>query len=102
MATARSGPQVAVLQDGRILVAGGSTWASGEPESALRSAEIYDATADRWSSAGELASPRKGGVAVPLNDGSVLVLGGDAEVFQGDTPWCPEPFTTVERFYPGR
>jgi hypothetical protein len=30
-------------------------------------------------------------------------MGGDDKFnTEGDTPFCPEPFATVERFYPGR
>jgi hypothetical protein len=103
MAAPRIDPQVAALEDGRVLVAGGASWTASGPESALRSAEIYDPASDRWSPAGDLAAPRMGGIAVALSDGSALVLGGDEQFnTEGDTPFCPEPFTTVERFYPGR
>ena len=101
MATARFDPQVAVLADGRVLVAGGGT--TGSTQGAmLSSTEIYDPTTDGWTPGPDLLEPRKEGLAVLLSDGSVLVLGGDATFnTEGDTPFCAPPLQTVERFYPG-
>ena len=87
------------LADGRILVTGGTDTVSGTR--ALTSTEIYDSSVDRWSAAGDLAVGRKDGRAVLLADGTVLLIGGDDSYnTEGDTPFCPESFKTVERFDP--
>lgn len=64
-----------LLQDGRVLIVGGVEWLpkGGEP---LATAELYDPTADTWSLAGQMATPRADHVAVRLWDGRVLVAGG--------------------------
>ncbi len=98
MSTPRSEPQVAVLPDGRILVAGGAS--SGDPSGAkaLTSTESYDATTDRWVPGGDLLEPRYGGHALSLSDGSIFILGGAKDFnTEGDTPWCPTPLDTTER-----
>lgn len=103
LAMARIDAQVAVLQDGRVLVVGGATGGDFEARSrVLKSTEIYDPSADRWASGGELLEARKDGLAVVLQDGSVLILGGDASFnTEGETPFCPPPLTSVEHLDPG-
>ena len=91
-------PQVAVLPDGRVLVAGGAT--NGEPDGnqALRATELYDVARDAWTSGSDLLEPRYGGHALVLADGSVLVLGGANDFnTEGEAPWCPTPLVTTER-----
>ena len=66
------GATVTVLQDGRVLVAGGEA-ASGLISAA---ADLYDPTTDRWAATGKLLSPRRGAVSTLLADGRVLVTGG--------------------------
>jgi hypothetical protein len=84
-----------------VLVAGGASRHDGISGELVSSAEILDPAADRWTPAGDLLEPRQNGLAVGLQDGSVLVLGGDASFNIGvATPFCPEPLTTVERFHP--
>ena len=98
MATVRTDPQVAVLEDGRVLVAGGWTGSEFDGAAALISTELYDPTRDIWSRGSELAEPRYGGHAVALSDGSVLILGGANDFnTEGDTPWCPTSLGTTER-----
>jgi hypothetical protein len=103
LSSPRYGPQVALLLDGRVLVAGGQTGSLDDAEATtVRTTELYDPEADRWSRAGDLLEPRKDGHALALADGTVLVLGGDDDYnTEGDTPWCPEPILSVERFAPG-
>jgi hypothetical protein len=87
------------LDDGRILVAGGADAVTGTRT--LTSTEIYDPTADRWIAAGDLAVARKDGRVVLLADGTVLLIGGDDSYnTEGETPFCPDPFSTAERFDP--
>ena len=90
-------PQVVLLADGRVLVAGGST--GDDPTGhALRSTELYDPASDRWVPGADLLEARYGGHALALSDGSVLILGGANDFnTEGDTPWCPTPLVTTER-----
>ena len=57
------------LQDGRVLVAGGSS----DPEPGLTSAELYDPATGTWSATGNMIRPAGGFPAVLLRDGKVLV-----------------------------
>ena len=97
MSTPRWEPQVVLLADGRVLVAGGST--GDDPTGhALRSTELYDPASDRWVPGADLIEARYGGHALALSDGSVLILGGAKDFnTEGDTPWCPTPLVTTER-----
>jgi Kelch motif/Galactose oxidase, central domain len=80
MSTGRFQPTMTVLQDGRVLVAGGS----GDIETAdgvraavpLASAEIYDPQTDRWTDVPPMSVPRSLHTATRLPDGEVLVAGG--------------------------
>jgi Kelch motif len=68
MASARSGASSVLLQDGRVLITGG-TDASGP----LASAELYSGS---FSPADSMLLARSNHASVTLNDGRVLVLGG--------------------------
>lgn len=70
---ARAEAEAVLLPDGRVLVAGGLD-AQRLP---VRSAELYDPVADRWTRTGAPLSARAGsGVAVVLDSGEVLFVGG--------------------------
>jgi hypothetical protein len=103
MSTPREGAMITRLTDGRVLVAGGATSNEMDPAAqALASTEIYDPAQDRWTAGPDLLEPRKDGHALLLEDGSVLIHGGDADFnTEGDVPWCPEPMTSAERVYLG-
>ena len=64
-----------LLQDGRVLVAGGVSDDAAERES-FGSSELYDPTTGVWTPTGSMAKPRFGHVAVLLPDGRVLAAGG--------------------------
>lgn len=69
-------PGLAVLQDGRVLVAGGTT-VPDSAMNALDSAELYTRSSDTVTSApGMMSAPRIQNAAVTLLDGKVLVVGG--------------------------
>ena len=69
-------PGIAVMQDGRVLVAGGTTVPDAYAMS-LDTAEIYDRTTDTVTPAGNaMSTPRWQNAAVTLLDGRVLVVGG--------------------------
>jgi hypothetical protein len=74
MNVARSGHISAVLQDGRVLVAGGTVAGGG----ATNAAEIYDPTANTWTSlAGGMIEARSSATASLLQDHRVFIAGGD-------------------------
>jgi hypothetical protein len=76
-----SGARVAMLPDGRVLIAGGvgpiDYGASGFSETqTTNAAQLYDPTTNTWSAAPPMPEPRSGGAAVTLADGSALLVGG--------------------------
>jgi hypothetical protein len=69
-------PGLAVLQDGRVLIAGGTT-VPDSPTDALASAEIFTRSTNTAALAsGNMTAPRIQNAAVTLLDGTVLVVGG--------------------------
>lgn len=60
----------ALLQDGRVLVSGGSGGSD------WRSAEVFDPNSGTWSSTGSMAIVRAGHTLTTLLDGTVLAVGG--------------------------
>ena len=83
-----------LLKDGRVLVTGGQTMATGLfPNSAdVVSAEIYDPSTGRWSPTSPMSDPRRHHGTVLLEDGNVLVAGGLTDEFgrspeSGHTTW---------------
>ena len=60
-----------LLDDGRVLVAGGL-----DIVGATDSAELYDPTTGTWSAIAPLPTPRVGHTATKLPDGKVLIFGG--------------------------
>ena len=72
MHTGRSMHTATLLQDGRVLVAGGGT----AREQVTESAEIYDPKTRSFSMAARMSVPRYKHTAVLLDDGTVLIAGG--------------------------
>jgi hypothetical protein len=71
-------PGLAVLQDGRVLIAGGTTVPDSAMD-ALATAEIYDRASDMVVPAvGMMSAPRWHDSAITLLDGHVLIVGGAA------------------------
>ena len=87
----RSSHIAVLLQDGRVLVAGGSVpiglfralggrilgITGRQGGEAIAGAEIYDPESQSWSDAGALTTPRLNATATLLPDGRVLVAGGE-------------------------
>ena len=70
------GPGVAVMQDGRVLVTGGTT-TPDDPSTSLATADIFDRKDDSTHPvASSMSTPRWRNSAVTLLDGRVLVVGG--------------------------
>jgi hypothetical protein len=74
VAATRSGHSATLLDDGKVLVAGGSRSASGEPS--LTSSDLYDPATGTWSATGTMTQGRVDHTAILLSDGRVLVAGG--------------------------
>lgn len=90
MLVPRTRPATARLPDGRILVAGGfgaactGTVAGGYSCPALPSAEIFDPATGSWSATPPMPGARGGDGAAVLSDGTVLLVGGGAQVLRYD------------------
>jgi hypothetical protein len=66
-----------VMQDGRVLLAGGRyCFSDCEGSRSLGDAEIYDPTTGVFTATGEMSVPREGLVATALPDGRVFLYGG--------------------------
>lgn len=91
---ARSGHTATTLPDGRVLVVGGHTYDAEGKRVPLKSAEFFDprivkASRDYnlvFDAAAELNLARTGHTATLLEDGRVLVAGGDGLVGTGIAP----------------
>jgi hypothetical protein len=77
MFTPRSQATATDLGDGRVLVAGGWISYDSNGYTATASAEIFDRGTGNWSSAAPMSTPRALATATRLQDGRVLVAGGD-------------------------
>ena len=73
MATARSFHTATMLQDGKVLIAGGAD----ASDATVSSAEIYDPVKQTFTPAGNMTAPRAGHTATLLADGRVLIVGGE-------------------------
>jgi len=109
MTTARSGYTASLLDDGRVLAAGGCN--TGFLCTGTNSAELYDPTTGIWTATGAMNTIRNGHVAVVLKSGKVLVAGGigicnsqvcntlsSAEIYDPQTGvWTPTGDMTTSR-----
>ena len=75
LTTARSAPAV-LLMSGKVLVAGGYTCDGSGNCSSLNSVELYDPNAGTFGSAGTMTQSRTGHTMTLLNNGNVLIAGG--------------------------
>lgn len=73
----RIGASSVLLNDGRVLIVGGSSDPGDYPSdwTALASAEIYDPATETWTLCAPMAKQRLLGTATVLKDGRVLVAG---------------------------
>jgi hypothetical protein len=111
MGTERHAPVVAVLSDGRMLVAGGANVAGGVADGAvtLASVEVLAADGSGWAALPPMATARGGAVAGRLPGGQVIVAGGyggsanvpvaSAELWDPATgAWAQLPPMTQDRY----
>jgi Galactose oxidase, central domain len=79
MTVGRDNAMATLLQDGRVLIAGGDAYdlvSKGEPPDGSRTAELYDPTTGSFNRTGSMLEPRGYGSATLLRDGRVLISGG--------------------------
>ena len=76
LAVARYAHAATLLSNGKVLVSGGSK--SVPPYGFLASCELYDPATGLWSATGSMAATRNEHTSTLLNDGQVLVVGGNA------------------------
>ncbi|MEZ5989440.1 MAG: kelch repeat-containing protein [Planctomycetota bacterium] len=79
MAEPRMGHTATLLPDGKVLVAGGLSDLNNQLAalgSALKTTEIYDPVADKWTKGPDMSEPRAGHLAHVLPDGRIMLFGG--------------------------
>ncbi len=98
LSQARYGHVLVPIQDGLVLVSGGTRdWACcWTNDSFVREIEIYDPVADRWHIAGEIPEQGFGSAAIPMPDGRVWVTGGQTNTSFSSNTW----FMAVEQAQP--
>lgn len=77
LSTQRSRHSASILANGKVLIVGGQR-DSGASISSLASAELYDPTMNEWSSTSSLGVSRTRHRAILLEDGNVLITGGES------------------------
>src|SRR5262245_30534882 len=91
MPIGRDGHTATLLQNGKVLIAGGRNPAAagGDGSGALNSALLYDPATGDWTNTGALRTARFNHIAVLLRNGKALIAGGqnaggfltDAEIY---------------------
>jgi probable HAF family extracellular repeat protein len=76
MNLARTNHQATLLQDGRVLVTGGTGYTAS-----LSEAEIFDPTTGTWALTGSTVTPRQEHAATRLSNGRVLLVGGVSDYY---------------------
>ncbi len=80
MSQARYHHTSTLLSDNTVLITGGDNGGGLLVATALISAELYDPTTNKFTSPGDMFSPRTWHTATKLQDGKVLIAGGSPAV----------------------
>ena len=72
LSLARCDHTASLLQNGKVLVAGGFTLNG----SSLSSAELFDPSTEKWTMTGSMNQPRQSHTTTVLTNGQVLITGG--------------------------
>ena len=111
----RIGPDMVLLDDGRVLVVGGQDIAPSSPQDAILpfvgTTEIFNPATGEWRQAAPMEQPLFRQAAVLLSDGRVIVVGGvslsdgkesaRAEIYDPATDtWTPTEDMATERGEP--
>jgi N-acetylneuraminic acid mutarotase len=96
MVDARTGHAAVVLDNGQVLVIGGSVPVGRTDDAALAFCELYDPDTDGWTPTGSMLVPRSRHQAVLISATSVLVTGGSAPGVSGDGTFDPFARSTAE------
>lgn len=75
MSDPRLGATATLMQNGKVLIAGGA-YGLGAEESAFNSAELYDPATGKFTPTGSMTISRVNQTATLLTDGRVLIVGG--------------------------
>ena len=73
----RESQSMVILNNHSVLVVGGEGLGSGLFGDPTDTAEVFNVTSGRWKLVGSMSTPRVGQIAARLQDGRVLVAGGD-------------------------
>ena len=92
MSRARSSHTATLLANGKVLIAGGTS-VYNQPPFVTATAEIYDPATGTFTATGSMATPRENHTATLLQDGTVLIAGGDNEHFSLDSAELYNPAT---------
>jgi hypothetical protein len=92
----------ALLQDGKVLIAGGVDATQASSSGGSTSAELFDPATGTWSPTGDLTSPRLAATAATLQDGKVLVAGiGDmSQMGQSGSSESPDLLNAADIYDP--
>jgi Abnormal spindle-like microcephaly-assoc'd, ASPM-SPD-2-Hydin/Galactose oxidase, central domain len=85
MNAGRAGSSATMLNDGRILFAGGVSGSVANGYTSIGSAEIYDPVQNKFTATGSMLAARAGHSAVLLNNGDVMMIGGASGSVGGGT-----------------
>jgi N-acetylneuraminic acid mutarotase len=75
LAEGRANHAAALLNENAVIVSGGTSGESGDIS--VASSEVFDNRAATWTTVGAMGTPRTGHTATALEDGRVLVAGGE-------------------------
>ena len=85
MSAGRAGASATMLNDGRILFAGGISGSAAAGYTSIGSAEIYDPVQNKFAATANMITARAGHSAVLLNNGDVMMIGGASGSVGGGT-----------------